>query len=861
MAHVRVVRGNDAGKQFTLPAYAWVIGRGSVSDLVIDDPRASRKHACIRLHRGDWMVRDLGSPNGTFVNQTATGDAWVDLQHGDRIRVGHTVFVFEDEPGTPTPPPPNPRSRVPTSAAREPPVAPTAAPVLRDEIVIPGHRVHEKIGDGATGTVYRARELDRERLVAIKILAPALAKKPDYVKRFDAEARAAARLSHPHVIPVYAVGRHRGLHYFTMELMERGTVEDRLLAAPDSRLPWPEAVALISDAAAGLAHVHQHGLVHRDIKPANLLLGADGRVKLGDLGTLVHEAEAQGVRIGTPHFMSPEQARRERVTRASDVYSLGASLYRMLTGETPHQGANIREIVRAVAHDVPHPIEALREGLPQVVADEINAMMARDPARRPVDAGDVGKRLAAALEGIHEDRQSRRRSRRRKATWQAIAIRVGALGLVGGALFLLRAPVGRMLVELTGGVGPKVAVPVAPPPRPDERATQEDEEPSVPLRSAESDAATARAILVAAEVSLPPLDLASVASWSALATRYETLVDTSSLDWTGLRAAEKRARRIRDEVAAIEPVTPALAAAVDRRLGAELESAGAGALTTGEPVVPSLRPIRGGRLDPLRDARTTTLRRAAALVNERRPAEALRSVITWVRDERALTETGPAGDEARATIVPAVDWLRHAGRIVAARLESRIARDETLLARRLRETAFFSGLDGVADPSLALTRLDAVEALMSTPLGVARCRERRARLVAERATWSAAVSSGASPESVADAIVEGAGTLPRESLDGAIWLLLESGRRYRAEALLSERRLIDPEAAVALRAQIDGLRELATLGKEPSADAIAAWSQRFPFVDAALVGDVADAPGYVLFSEANRRALLDAWGD
>jgi len=856
MARLRIIQGNDEGKVFELPAFAWVIGRGSKSDVLLDDPRSSREHACIRLHHGKWMVRDLGTPNGTFVNR-AQLDGWQPIQHADEVRVGHTLMRFEDEVRPASPPSGGPGA--PKTTIRP----------LPDQVEIPGYRVYDKIGDGATGSVYRARQLSLDRLVAIKVLSPALAKKAAYVERFEREARAAAELSHDHVVPVYGVGHHKGLHYFTMELMAQGTVEDRLLDAPGSKLPWPEAVALISDAANGLAHVHQHGLVHRDIKPDNLLLDDDGCVKLGDLGTLVREADAQGVRIGTPHFMSPEQARRERVTRASDVYSLGATLYRMLTGTTPHKGENVREIVRAVAFDKPHPIEALREGLPRVVADEINAMMSRDPAQRPVDAGEVGKRLAAALQDVHAGRQMRRRDRRRKATSQDIAIRVVLLAVVGGALFALREPIQNGMRQMTSGFGaaglPPAAAPLpAPAPAPSDPAPAPPEvAANVPTDSEIAARYAPIRALDDATPALPGNGPAAAGTWRSIAQEYEEFVDLHPLEAREVLAAHRRARSIRDQLAVVDPIDPAVAADVDRRLTADLETAGAGTLTTGAPDVPSLRVIRGGRPDPLRDSRTETLRGAQAILDDGlglRTREAFAGVIHWVRDERERAGRGPEAEQALAKIDRAVDWLRHAGRLVATRLATRLDRDDCLLALHMRRTAFFCGLDGLADPSLALARLDRLEIYTWTEPGRERCRARRAHVESERATWSQAISSGASPRSVADEITKRSSTLPRELVEGAVWLLLETGQRYRAEELLAERRLPDPASADLLRIQFEALRELATMGKSPDPSKVIAWSKQYPTVDLALVGAAIDVDGVLVIPEQEREAWLDAWG-
>jgi serine/threonine protein kinase len=413
MARLVVIRGSDVGRVVALPSYPCVIGREDGCDVVIDDARMSRQHAVIRIARGTWMVRDLDTSNGTHVAARRT-EGWTPIEDGARIQMGRTLFRLEE--GTP-------------EAPTEP------ADALPD---VPGYEVLEVVGSGATGTVYRARREALGRIEAVKVLSTNLAQSARHVREFVKEARAAAALSHPHVVRVYDVGESGGLHWLSMEFMEGGTVEDLLLTRAGSRLPWREAVALASAAALGLAYVHRQGYVHRDIKPANLLLDADGVVKLGDLGTAVHVDAALAQRIGTPHFMSPEQARREPVTRASDVYALGATLYRMLAGRTPHRGDDLRAIVRAVADDEPTPIERLCRNLPAEVAQAVHEMMARDPHERPTDAGDVGRHLAEALEDVQTSRASRRAARRRRGVLGDWTARIVLLIAVAAALYLMR---------------------------------------------------------------------------------------------------------------------------------------------------------------------------------------------------------------------------------------------------------------------------------------------------------------------------------------------------------------------------------------------------------------------------------------
>lgn len=444
MARLVIRSGNEVGRTLSVPAYPVVLGRGTSCDLAIDDGRVSRQHAAIRLHGEEWQIRDVGTPNGTVVNGARIAD-WTPLPHASVIRIGSTELVFEDPeaqadrawsasaPARPT------ESSEPSSAVAAPPAG---LPV------IPGFDVERALGRGATGMVYRARQLSLNRPVAVKVLSAAYAASPDRVASFQREAQAMAAVSHPHVVQVFDVGHHAGTHFFTMELMEGGTVEEKLLASPESKLPWREAVRIASDAATGLAHLHERGLVHRDVKPGNLLLDGKGGVKLGDLGTLIRVDDAANARIGTPHFMSPEQAGRRQVTRASDVYSLGATLYRMLAGRTPFLGATKEEIMEHVAGGLPTPIRSLCPDIPAEVAAAVEHMMAKDPAERPADAAEVGARLAAALDEVRENRVVvRTQQRRRREASGCLTSSILALALLGAGAFVWRDEIRSFLRE------------------------------------------------------------------------------------------------------------------------------------------------------------------------------------------------------------------------------------------------------------------------------------------------------------------------------------------------------------------------------------------------------------------------------
>ncbi len=256
-------------------------------------------------------------------------------------------------------------------------------------------RVLGVLGRGAVGRVYRALQEGLEREVALKVLDPEVAAgKPEARESFRREAIAAGRLSHPHLVQVFDFGESEGLLYYAMELVPGGSLEERL--RDEGPLPWDEALRCAMDAAEALDFAREHGLVHRDVKPDNLMVAADGRVKLADLGMAATremlERESAG---GTPHFMAPECVGSGAVDHRADLYSLGCTLYRLLTGETPYSGSSVRDILRA-HRDAPIP--SVREHAPETPAevdDLVAWLMAKSPDERPDTAGEF---LAAAEE-------------------------------------------------------------------------------------------------------------------------------------------------------------------------------------------------------------------------------------------------------------------------------------------------------------------------------------------------------------------------------------------------------------------------------------------------------------------------------
>jgi eukaryotic-like serine/threonine-protein kinase len=246
------------------------------------------------------------------------------------------------------------------------------------------YRLERPLGHGGMASVYLARDSELDRPVAVKLLAENAAGDDGLRERFVREARLAARLSHPNVVSVFDAGEDDGRPYIVMEHVEGETLAD--LLARRGRLPPEEARVLALQAARGLAHAHAGGLVHRDIKPQNLLLREDGTLKIADFG-IARAAEGTaltlaGTVLGTAAYLAPEQALGEEVSPASDVYSLGAVLYELLTGRPPLEVESLDDLakrktippVREVAPDVPRDLE-----------DVVMRSLARNPAYRPAD--------------------------------------------------------------------------------------------------------------------------------------------------------------------------------------------------------------------------------------------------------------------------------------------------------------------------------------------------------------------------------------------------------------------------------------------------------------------------------------------
>src|SRR6058998_3488490 len=249
-----------------------------------------------------------------------------------------------------------------------------------------------ELGHGGMATVYLAHDLALDRSVAIKVLAPALlAMGEGMVERFKREARTAAALSHPHIIPIYAVKESDEVLYFVMKYVQGRSLDHVIRDV--GPLPIAMTQAILAQVGDALGYAHRHGVIHRDIKSANIMLDEEGWAVVTDFG-IAKVLQAQGltvtgVTVGTPTYMSPEQCATEELTGASDQYSLGVVAYEMLTGTLPFQDDSIMSVMYAHFNQKPRPVTDLRADCPPNLSDAVMRMLEKDPARRWASMDDV----------------------------------------------------------------------------------------------------------------------------------------------------------------------------------------------------------------------------------------------------------------------------------------------------------------------------------------------------------------------------------------------------------------------------------------------------------------------------------------
>jgi len=357
-----------------------------------------------------------------------------------------------------------------------------------------GYQIEATLGVGAMGTVYRAQEIQTGRPVALKVLAPSLAQDPVYIARFRQEAIAAAQLIHPNIVQVFETGEVEGLYYIAMELVRGETLHDRLVR--EGPLPPDEAVAACDCVAEALQHAwNRTRLIHRDLKPGNVFISDEGVVKLGDFG-LAKSVDSSGsgltqtgTTMGTPHYMSPEQARGDKDTDfRSDIYSLGCTLYHLLTGKLPYDGPNAMAITLKHINDPPPAILKELPTCPMPLVMMLGKMLKKHPRERHQSYEELISEMrrvysiltgGQAAAGLAVTPATARRAGSSAAVvtapaavpwWRSRAALAGAVVVIAAVGLYLRSPwkteAPKRTESPSSAVAPAAATPAAEPPSP-----------------------------------------------------------------------------------------------------------------------------------------------------------------------------------------------------------------------------------------------------------------------------------------------------------------------------------------------------------------------------------------------------------
>ena len=247
------------------------------------------------------------------------------------------------------------------------------------------YQILEELGRGGMAVVYKAYQSSLNRYVAIKVLPAQLSFDQEFVERFQREAKAAAGLRHPNIVVIHDVGQADRVYYIVMEYLEGRTLKQ--VIEQGGALPAERVLGIVEQIGEALDYAHRRGFVHRDVKPANIFVGEGDRVTLTDFGIAKAASETQqltrtGMLIGTPEYMSPEQAGGGRVDHRTDLYALGVVLYQMLVGRVPFRGTTPHAVLHAVIYEAPPPPRQLNSRISPALEAVIVRSIAKDPEQR-----------------------------------------------------------------------------------------------------------------------------------------------------------------------------------------------------------------------------------------------------------------------------------------------------------------------------------------------------------------------------------------------------------------------------------------------------------------------------------------------
>lgn len=393
LGRLTVIAGPDQGTVFVIPEGApFLIGRGHATATQLSDPWVSRSHCRIDTVGGILRLTDVGSKRGTFVNGQRVFDC--ELRSGDAIRIGTTELRFEAEPTQSTA-----LQRGAFAAPAQPLVA---APLPLSEL--PGRRVAHftircSLATGATGVVFLAADEAHFRNVALKVLWPTVLRDEDQTQRFLALMRAVASVEHPNIIQIYEADKTGPYCWLSMELVE-GESLDRVVRRiqEGEKLDWRDVYRIAMQIARAIEAAHHRGVVHRNITPSNILVRtSDQLAKLGDFslaklveGISASQASQSAELTGDVFYMSPERTNqsREADTR-SDLYSLGATVYALLTGRPPCDGDTLTEVIERIRYARPEDPANLHPDLPASFSAIVLKLLEKQRADRYQSAEEL----------------------------------------------------------------------------------------------------------------------------------------------------------------------------------------------------------------------------------------------------------------------------------------------------------------------------------------------------------------------------------------------------------------------------------------------------------------------------------------
>ncbi|MGD8732264.1 MAG: serine/threonine-protein kinase, partial [Anaerolineales bacterium] len=265
------------------------------------------------------------------------------------------------------------------------------------------YEVLRQIGSGGMSTVYKASDVETNRLVAIKLMASFLTKEEKFLTRFEREVELLTQFDHPNIVKVYDFGEYMGSPYIVMPFMSMGTLQDRLRGAP---MKATEVAKMMSEMSSALQYAHDKGIVHRDIKPSNILIDEKGNAMLSDFGfARWREASLSltgSALVGTPSYMSPEQCLGEQVTPFSDQYSLGVVLYRVATGQLPFDGETPLAIALKQINEALPPPQSVNPKLPIEIANVLEKVLQKNPKERYANIAVFNEAFQRALEAVRQ---------------------------------------------------------------------------------------------------------------------------------------------------------------------------------------------------------------------------------------------------------------------------------------------------------------------------------------------------------------------------------------------------------------------------------------------------------------------------